>query len=715
MALSTFMGLETNLRGLLAQQQALDVTSHNIANASTPGYSRQVAVLVASPAYAMPGVSTAPAGAGQLGTGVDVASYQRMRDSFLDVQYRAQSMLQGQAQTTEDGLQQVQLAFNEPTDSGISSLLSNYWGAWQNLSNNPEDMGTRQALAQSAASLADGFTSLSSQLSTLQTQTGQNVGDTLTEVNSYGSSDRHSSTSRSARRRSTGTPPTTCSTSATSCSTSSLPSGTSRRRAGANGSVEVSFGGASLVTDGTSSTLAESDLTGLTSGNLEGLITLRDTTIPGYQAQLNTIASTLITQTNAQSAAGFDLNGNTGGAFFTGTDASNIAVNPAIVSNPSLIAASATGAVGDAGNALAIADMQNTNVIGSSTIDSAYTQLVTQVGSDVQQATNQVDTTTSLVNALQNQRQSVSGVEPRRGDDESHHLSARLSGISPRAERDRRHARSADQPHREGRAVTERITQNMMNQTLLYDLQNVTTQLSTSEQELSSGYKLNQPSDDPYGTSQALKLRADLASNQQYQSNVNDANSWQTVADTALGDIGDSIERARDLVIQGANDTNDASDRAAIVTELTSSSTRSRPTRTRSRAASTSSPARRRPPSRTSSAPTTRTRATPARSTARSAWACRCAVNQPGSSIIGDSSSGLLSHASHDRQRPQLRQHERAQHHRPDRARLGQRHVAERAARRWARCRTGSPPPPTGCSRPSSRRRSSCPTRRTPT
>ena len=116
--------------------------------------------------------------------------------------------------------------------------------------------------------------------------------------------------------------------------------------------------------------------------------------------------------------------------------------------------------------------------------------------------------------------------------------------------------------------MTARITQGMLNQTLLYDLRNVTSRLSTSEQQLSSGYKLNQPSDDPYGASQALKLRADLAANKQYQSNVQDANSWQNVADTALGDIGDSIQRARDLVIQGANDTNDASDRQAIVTEL---------------------------------------------------------------------------------------------------------------------------------------------------
>jgi flagellar hook-associated protein 1 FlgK len=85
-------------------------------------------------------------------------------------------------------------------------------------------------------------------------------------------------------------------------------------------------------------------------------------------------------------------------------------VNPALISNPALIAASATGAVGDAGNALRMADMQTTPTIGSATIDAAYTQLVTQVGADVQQSTNTLDTTTALVNALQNQRQSVSGV-----------------------------------------------------------------------------------------------------------------------------------------------------------------------------------------------------------------------------------------------------------------------------------------------------------------
>jgi flagellar hook-associated protein 1 FlgK len=270
-------------------------------------------------------------------------------------------------------------------------------------------MGTRQALAQSAASLADGFQSLSSQLTTLGSQMGQNVTDTMNQVNNLGTQIAQLNLTIT-KITATGASPNDLLDQRDLLVDQLSAIGNVSVTNGANGSIDISFGGASLVAGGTSSTLAESNLTSLSSGKLQGLITLRDTTIPGYQAQLNTIASTLITKTNAQSAAGFDLNGNAGGAFFTGTDASTIAVNPALISNPALIAASASGAVGDAGNALKIANMQTTPTIGAATIDAAYTQLVTQVGADVQQATNQVDTTTALTNALLNQRQSVSGV-----------------------------------------------------------------------------------------------------------------------------------------------------------------------------------------------------------------------------------------------------------------------------------------------------------------
>jgi len=116
--------------------------------------------------------------------------------------------------------------------------------------------------------------------------------------------------------------------------------------------------------------------------------------------------------------------------------------------------------------------------------------------------------------------------------------------------------------------MSQRITPSMMSSTLLADLQNITDALSQSQAQLSSGKRILEPSDDPFGTSRALSYRADLASNQQYQSNATDGSSWLDTADTALGDISSLVQRARDLVVQGANSTNGASGNQAIAAEI---------------------------------------------------------------------------------------------------------------------------------------------------
>src|SRR2546423_3680875 len=104
---STFFGLQTTLRGLLAQQRAVDVTSHNVANANTQGYSRQEAVLAPTAAFDIRTGALIGGGGGQLGSGVDVASYQRIRDGFLDLQYRAQAMNEGQWGKAAETLSEV--------------------------------------------------------------------------------------------------------------------------------------------------------------------------------------------------------------------------------------------------------------------------------------------------------------------------------------------------------------------------------------------------------------------------------------------------------------------------------------------------------------------------------------------------------------------------------------------------------------------------------
>src|SRR3954452_18564338 len=127
MAVSTFMGIQTALRGLLAQQRALDTAGHNVANANTVGYSRQEAVMTPSPAQTLASGSGVGGSIMQLGTGVDVSAYTRVRDAFLDLQYRAQNMSLGGFEAKSRVLEGAELALAEPGDNGLSTMSGKLW------------------------------------------------------------------------------------------------------------------------------------------------------------------------------------------------------------------------------------------------------------------------------------------------------------------------------------------------------------------------------------------------------------------------------------------------------------------------------------------------------------------------------------------------------------------------------------------------------------
>ena len=145
--ISSFFGLETALRGLRAQQAGLNVASHNVANANTPGYSRQRAVTEASSALQL----GTPGGLASLGTGVDVQAYARVRDKFLDLQYRVQTGTLGQSSTMSAALAQVETALGEPGDTGIAAQLAKFWSAWGDVANNPSNPAARKRWYRSRA------------------------------------------------------------------------------------------------------------------------------------------------------------------------------------------------------------------------------------------------------------------------------------------------------------------------------------------------------------------------------------------------------------------------------------------------------------------------------------------------------------------------------------------------------------------------------------
>ena len=151
----------------MAQRTALDVTSHNIANANTPGFSRQQAVLSTTTPYPVPAIQRG-VGAGQLGTGVTVAEIKRIRDAFTDQQIRQEAQELGRWATRRDLLSQVELIFNEPSDWGIREAMDLFWQSLQGLSQHPEDMSYRAVVRQRAMVLADAFQDARRQLLVLR-------------------------------------------------------------------------------------------------------------------------------------------------------------------------------------------------------------------------------------------------------------------------------------------------------------------------------------------------------------------------------------------------------------------------------------------------------------------------------------------------------------------------------------------------------------------
>ncbi|WP_346847863.1 flagellar hook-associated protein FlgK [uncultured Clostridium sp.] len=172
-----FATLNTSKGGMFAQQQYINVTSHNISNANTPGFSRQHIVLQTARPQTIAG------GVGQIGTGVTVSSIERTRNQFLDFQIRKESSLLGNYGVRQDYLSEIEGIFNEPSDTGMSELMSEFFDAWQTLSKNPEKSDARTVVAQKAKALADELNHTYKKLNDTKDNAAKEIQNNLFEVN----------------------------------------------------------------------------------------------------------------------------------------------------------------------------------------------------------------------------------------------------------------------------------------------------------------------------------------------------------------------------------------------------------------------------------------------------------------------------------------------------------------------------------------------------
>lgn len=181
---STFHGIETSKRGLNTQTAALNTTGHNISNANTEGYTRQVVKMQASEPMEAYGMNRSVV-RGQLGTGVEFNAIERVRQSFLDNQYRSENTSLGAWTIQYDTLNKLEKIVNEPSDTGFRTVLDNFYKSWSDLSKDPESMTARTIVKENALALTDAMNHMSTQLSNLSTDLTTSITTKGSEIQSY--------------------------------------------------------------------------------------------------------------------------------------------------------------------------------------------------------------------------------------------------------------------------------------------------------------------------------------------------------------------------------------------------------------------------------------------------------------------------------------------------------------------------------------------------
>jgi len=437
--MSLFGALSLATRSLQTQRNGTEVAGHNLANVNTKGYSRQRVAIETALAV--------PTELGPMGTGADAVGIYQLRDALVDRQIVNETSVRGAYESRQRALQFGQAALGQQIDRqatgaegaaaasgvggqhGIAEDMSSLFSAMQSLSTSPTSVSERQVLVIKAQSLATQFNQVSDRLDTLRTSLNESLASDVDQANialtdiaklneqiiaaELGTTGKANDL-RDIRQKRIEDLATLVRVETT---------------ANSNGSVDIAIDGVTLVTGpNVDDTLEAYDagggqflvrtLTGgtalnITSGSMQGTIDARDTELLSLQTDLDTLAGTLISEVNTLHSAGFGLSGTTGEDFFTGTDASDIAMNGTLAGNPSMIQASGVaGAVGD--NSVIVqmaqlADKQHGALTGQTFLKS-YGQTVVALGQALNGTNTQLANQQIVESMLLRQRDSVSGV-----------------------------------------------------------------------------------------------------------------------------------------------------------------------------------------------------------------------------------------------------------------------------------------------------------------
>jgi flagellar hook-associated protein 1 FlgK len=337
--MSLLASFDLSTRALRAFQMAIQTISHNISNVNTPGYSRQRVLFTTEQADFD--------GRFYVGRGVKVVGVERMRDEFLEAQYRRESGGKSQADVTVASYKLAEDLLSEPGDNGLSAKMTLFRDAWANLANNPTDPGLRAVLRVQGKNLAESFNSTREGFTNLRLQTDGEIRHLVPTLNAIGEEIFALNTKIETATLLGQVPNDALDRRDKLVADLSeiVPAQVIERD---NGTVSVYIGGAPLVESTGASSLKvvpkTDDILGIGeiqwstfdeplvvgNGKLKGYLDARDTLYPDMMQELDTLASEVFDRVNTLHRSGMGLDGSlgiTGSADFHGTLATDATVS----------------------------------------------------------------------------------------------------------------------------------------------------------------------------------------------------------------------------------------------------------------------------------------------------------------------------------------------------------------------------------------------------
>lgn len=408
MPIPSMEGLGIAMTGLNANQEAIDVAGQNIANAQTPGYTRQTAVLQTAPTLTIQEISASNGEGAKVGTGVEVQTITQVRDKYLDSQYRNANSSLGSATTLAQTLEQVQSALQEPTSSGLSARLSSFWSAWNSLAAQPTSGAAREAVISAGGQVATALNQLSAQISGASTEARERY-EALTgptgEVHEIANQIAELNTQIKLTEQGGLSSPNEMFDQRNKLIDELSKLGSVSVSEGEYGELTVSFGNAAKPLVKEATVEWPQTLTSAAGGELGALLSLSES--GGKLAKLGE-ALDQVTEALAESVNALQPRAK----FFSFTSGSAAATIAVAVTGSQI----QTGAEGQPGaNSLAVAVSE----LRGGEAEALYTGFVSRVGGEVKAAKSNAASGEALRTAVTSQRQSVSGVSV---DEEMTHL-----------------------------------------------------------------------------------------------------------------------------------------------------------------------------------------------------------------------------------------------------------------------------------------------------